>query len=1403
MPLPVFDIGRLRDNQQRVKVYGSFFVPTVIGTARVDGAHDRGEQTLTLTDISLDGAYTDFHDQPITVWVGTSLHAFDVDKVRLKRIDGSTMILGGNSVVWADGQYITFTNEFKIWSAFPRIAPDETFYKDFVDDGGIAYTDQNEVLGPVAMGGPHAARFLESGTAVFQIPAVQSYSMNGDSITSVGVTTYPSTGVTVGAEVDGIIPITYTLPGVYVVRIVATNTAGKTQTTWRYHFVHEDDPNSAHYPHVGFDNLTVRGDWNSGGWGAELSFQSGASLLEIPDGTLAVIWYQQQYASVEGHFEPSIFPIYSGALTVGYVTKDSTQQNVGEGGETSINVVTAESMIKNNFMFSISLAAVSEPSKWYEHREDMTIGRIVYHILKWHSTIFETTDVFFLMSPPNDILRKYSELEKGNLYNMVDNMVQNNGNRTHLICNKLGRLHLSPDLLLQDDSVRNAATTIMEIDAIDVYEPITIVRNHQPEIAFVFTSGFNYNGDAETDPTPLGSTAPSEWPYPVGSQDVNLEKQSFADQNQANEVAGQVFAVRNRLNVEMRIEFQGNYIGALDPSQPEWFEITIDASENPRGIQLTAQHILCRQVTANVDVGTGIINTSGVFDIEVDGIPGVPYDWPDEVPDFEPPDPDPIPDDDGIGDLYSVTSLRRLPDYGDSWTTLQADNMNDGRGDPHTSAVIFVCKDGSIERSVNAGVSFTEITLDDPPNDAGDSPAPTVEDLTFEQYEPNWAVAGQHIFMATWQNDTDDWRTWLLITEDDGDNWVWQSVVSEGSGTTFTYEDTSGSLPAYTEGTSDQKCLQQCGDFWVRIGRRSLGEPYVFILDADGIETDLSHLQILDESSTLIDAPNGDIALAVLRDGLFVVAYSNKEDVGLGGIFNTLVSAYELDGSGIATHMDTIRLQPTGRDYPVDRLIGVGAVAISRLSDTDAILVSSSFAEQLDSLDIEGAVLRLHYDDLTDELSVVDTERLSNAYWAVSLDVFDVDEGRFHAYLADFNGSDHTNDLFSVCNISAVAGVDIISEEVISTASAYHHISYTALSTDGTGIISYINFRPASSGSDDGIAYCQVVRCTPAGIFSGGTAVALSTDVSQDFAIGITFGTGSCKKAANQALIAYGFVISQTFSCTQRYVAYRTVTVSELVASLGSEIEMSDYNATYPIIADGAISFRDACDTNKLVIRGIGGEVQLRGLGISSSFYNGDRLYVTAWNPSSQLELLNYELPSLSQLFVAQLGGATEANVDDRLFWAYPYTVSGDDDSLVVIGRMADPGGLGLSHIIGSINGGVDFDQMEDSWGTDHAGAIIEIGTTLYVIRNSAGVPTLYQLIYGGTPDFVSNLSPLTGFINPRAFCQDNFGDLCAGAADPQSPIIMSAEQPDFTLWRNISFNHATTRGVRSLFVLQ
>lgn len=632
------DRSNLRTKQHRAKFYLSIFKPATLLTAQVNNA----SPTRGMRSIAYDaGASSDF----TAIEAGQLLEvdtATGTEAVRVKSISGTatsgTITTAENDIVWADNQVLRIKKIQDVEAISPTIRGG-VFYKDYE----FAYSDQNLKPTPVAIAGPHQAGFLSGGSLTLFLPVGDSYAVaQGASIINHSVSVSPSAGVTVGGYIGGFIAVTYTQPGAYLVKVIATDSNGKGQATYRIHFAHERS--GADAPYTTFNIADLSGDWEAGGWrfSAEL-FAPAMSLSDIPDGALCVLWYEGFLDGAEGYVNMWGAGIGQNVLCAGYIRSDNDVTQFGRNGRTgrvTFEVTTAESLLDNIFMLgSISLSAVARPATWYQYASWLTVGRAVHHMLKWHSRVLETCDVYGLTS--NSLGMKFADFTETTLYQAINDLAYNRGIFARLVSDRLGRLHLSEDSQMLNQASFEAVGNVFDTDAIspaDVAGTLQIVRGEATAAASQL-NGFSFSG---TTSTPLVAVIPG---YQEGSTTYTLPRrrgrgfiplagQVLSDQTDANEKVGRGLAAANNPTRELRFDLRGNYAGAFDivPSAGFYAWGTF-SSLTQRGIT-TLDNIktICRHVEHRIDTRAGTSLTSAVVEPRAAGPDGVPGNYPKGFP---------------------------------------------------------------------------------------------------------------------------------------------------------------------------------------------------------------------------------------------------------------------------------------------------------------------------------------------------------------------------------------------------------------------------------------------------------------------------------------------------------------------------------------------------------------------------------------------------------------------------------------------------------------------------------------------------------------------------------------------------------------------------------------------------
>lgn len=1348
------NLNLLRNTQHRAAVYASPLQPRTLWAAQVnDGAIQREARTIAFDT----GAGSNFTwiEEYQTVWVGSAAGLHDVGIAQVRSIasgDGGvtgTLVVEANEINWSDGDHLTFKHNYELRAMYPRLDSSFVFWKRY----DIAYSDQNVDINPVCIGGPHQAGFMAAGTISFDIPIGQSYAMaNGATISSRSVTVLPSAGVTVNAYAAGVITVDITVAGQYWAKCSVTDSNGKTTVTFRCLFAHDPSPASSDYPYL-VEEVDLNGSWQSGGWDASFSTMDTVPITAFPDETLVLLWQKAWYGDSQTNV--SLLEQGDNLIIAGYLVKDTIDKIKEKGGKSDFEIVTIQTKLANIPMYSISLEAKTAGSvtAWYEHdKAVMDAGHILFHIYYWHSTLMQVCD--FLDLDSNNILRKYADLEADNLYGMGDTLVKNNGIYAHIACNKAGQMGMKRDVVYLADASRAAADVVADLEEEDLIAPLTIVHNPERRVSFIFASGFYYDG---TTASPVGSTAPSNWPARVGRGMPNIERQMFSGQAHANQLSGQIFAVENNPWPEVRATFQGNYLGVLDIFNQEWWQLDILSGDTNRQIVWADQNLIVRSVTAKINVPNNEISADVVFEPEVDGEDGVPYLWPTApvptgggAPDI----PDPA---DAPNLVLTASSLYRLPYDRSLWTELQVFNINDAGQDPWwrikqgtsapSSAIVFACQEGDIKRSTDGGVTFATVSPDDPPNDAGDAPAPTAGDLSFMQYDGDLYTQDQHCFLATWQNGSGEWRTWLYSTDDDCSTWT---AVSIGGTPSLLVADNSFSVTTLGYPTA---VVQMSADKFLVAGQDD-GGAFLLLLEYDPVTNSINELD-----SAAPPATNyfNIVNLIQMDSTTAVVVYS-----GLNVI----------NAMAVSTNLDTIS---TGGELAVFS----GGGEFWDVATACKYAVSDIWVFASDDLPTICQAQKISLSGTTLSLSG-SRETITNSAFYGNLTV--VRTSATTALLAYTDSTDSNSWYGRKITLSAFASSAAVQLTTDTTPANQNNQQWrVAEATTDMMVLVY----ETTGGAIKAVAIDTSVTVNP------GTAVTVDASGS---------GASLTQTSTNRMIVAYNDADDSSM--------ISTLSLSGSAITVDAPIDYGSLNnpqATNVITIDSAILVVTGVQqgVNTAALSLLGGEMM--GLGMNIAKGGGLYVYATALDVTAgQLLLLVYDFPALTFVTSWSLGNANESEVTARTWWAYPYCPIGFDDAeVIVFGRLNNAAGLGTTHVLYSPDYGATMVLMEDGWGNDHCGAITEDEYGyLYLIRNIAGASAkLYTAVPAGSLDLLSTIG-MPGGVNPQALRVDFFGNIIAAADQAQSVMVMYAAPLAYAVWEDITFNHGTTRPVNSVVVL-
>lgn len=340
---------------------------------------------------------------------------------------------------------------------------------------------------------------------------------------------------------------------------------------------------------------------------------------------------------------PSTMLAFPQPLITGYLRKENIQRGLAPSGGASVDtfeITTIEHLLKNEYAYSVPVEAVQgTPSGWHEYEDWLTVGRIIHHLFRWHSTLLEIADVIGLLN--NTVGRYAADFDAGSLYSMADNMAYRNGIRSHFVTNKRGQFCLHEDQQLMLDADRAAITSKATLTFEDGSAEFGILREVPYRVVLVYLSGmkflatFHTSTQAETsgqlvpDVEAYCALAPGALAGGEGAKPLTVERQTLASQAEANAVAGRHFAAENNILPEFRWTFPGNYLSAFDFDEDEWWEIDINVVDTIRQIAWPDTNLIFRGITANISVEDGVMEMHANFEPEATGIDGVTTECPE------------------------------------------------------------------------------------------------------------------------------------------------------------------------------------------------------------------------------------------------------------------------------------------------------------------------------------------------------------------------------------------------------------------------------------------------------------------------------------------------------------------------------------------------------------------------------------------------------------------------------------------------------------------------------------------------------------------------------------------------------------------------------------------------------
>lgn len=597
--------AKLRSGNQTSQLFLYIYNPARIFTAQIAATPSSLDEVTSLAIENITGDPAHVLDN-MTVWIGSAAGQYDVGIARARRAESDTLYLGATSdVQFEAGQYLSVLPDFQIWSKkLSYVDPPGEWYIEAQD----AYSGQHATPDPIPVFGPIAAVLQLTGSTVsLQMDASNSW-CPGETIEDwIWSTTGPADAVNIDGNHTATVTITFDTPGAYRVNCSAGASNGKYTLGYRYVIVYDDT--TPPITQFKLDNLSV----SDGGYDFTVTLYDEADLADVRDQALVVLFTRDWYGATDTD-EGSLgfVPGYENILGVGWINEDEVDWDPEQGlVQLSVRGPAWWMNVVDAWPFAL-MDTTSAPTAWTE-MQALTVDKAIWQFVYWRSTICRILDVY----PPNDTRRVFDcKANTGSLWSQLKNFTSSKIGAIPMV-DRLGRLFVEIDPQLLDTSERDALPVVHAITTDDWIRPMNIPRR-APTTSYLRAEGFAF---ISGEWVPIICEAPGGAKLRVGKPNT-LYDLAFSDQAQANELTGRLLARDNNPYPSIPIRLASNH-RLIDIAPRMWFTISIAAEDTPRGIVWINKRLIPRRLSFEHNPQTGLLLTSGEFEAEAFGVPGV------------------------------------------------------------------------------------------------------------------------------------------------------------------------------------------------------------------------------------------------------------------------------------------------------------------------------------------------------------------------------------------------------------------------------------------------------------------------------------------------------------------------------------------------------------------------------------------------------------------------------------------------------------------------------------------------------------------------------------------------------------------------------------------------------------
>ena len=643
--------------------------PAVVLAAQVNGA----AFTYPLAQFTYDnvtaGSYTNVRPG-MTLLLGSSPGLSNRGRQRVRAAPSSTIMYIGRSsqgvhdgeIELLDNLYLTVLNDYRVWAKIPFIDTTGNQFKDH-DIAPSGYWTQPP---PVANAGVGMAGTIDVTTQKLrvQLPHVTNSSFATAHFAAISAYSWTlPTGVTlVSGYTTSMAQIQVDCdPGFYWVILTVTDSNAVQHSAVVPIFARDpiDDDTISKFQ-INSHRIRPRGQ--------DLEIRVLDSIPEgtYPDGTLAMIWEDEPIGPADR----------SHMLFCGWHQEDPAQlhdERTGYLTDTTLRLldVAGKLDILPGFPQVVGGISSAEFTGWtYIQRPNM--DKYIHYLLQWHSTALDvadwtwsgTGDSYVFVTLGSDGESIWDQCNR-----RCNSMVPNH----LLVCDRLGRLAMRPDPILQDPLDRTA-TVIGMLNPSD-YSDIRYTQQRHPRVHWLRSSALQAHG---TDIIPLFSVAPGNAPG-QGELAQEHDEQLAIDQDGLNICEGNRYARMNAPQSLFSIQLVSGTDLRWEPALLAWLRLSIPITyAAQRGLEITVDNGLIQEMDIRYDYRPGglVKQISLQWERETEGrialtvIPPAGDLPPDDSDDFPPPPP-PGPEEpgpEGHRDVVLVNSDKYLYQTGDFHT---------------------------------------------------------------------------------------------------------------------------------------------------------------------------------------------------------------------------------------------------------------------------------------------------------------------------------------------------------------------------------------------------------------------------------------------------------------------------------------------------------------------------------------------------------------------------------------------------------------------------------------------------------------------------------------------------------------------------------------------------------------